>query len=241
MFSFSIKSQVDETQPYMFWHSVGLSTDMGEKMKFKLSILNSLSFSTGKYNFIQPKIAFSIDAGKRSDIDFGFKPIYSITNQSFNSRVFVTYAHRSKKNKFRFKNSLTAEFNFRQYSKFRERFYYAFNTYYRNTKWPLRIRPYGTLKLYYYLNGNDLQYYDDKGEPTKVASPNGLHAFRYILGFKIYPSKKASMNFYYQGQKEFNTGTKFSNNINDLNPNSGSIRRDFYDFGVLGFSLFFSL
>ncbi len=237
----NINAQADETDALMFWHSIGMSSPMGEKMKFKLSLLNSLRMDRGEYNFLQPKVGFAFDVGRRQNIELGFKPIISLTrDQMFNPRFYIAYNRSVKLNTFfRMTNELTFEHNTQEYGKFKQRIYYDMGFYYRNLNLPLKLRPYTQMSLYYYLNGRPLQYYDNEGIPTEELKPNGLHALRYNLGVKIYPTNVISMSFNYKGQREFNIGNK--RNINSLNPNTGSIRRDFYHFNVVGVSIFFSL
>ena len=139
------------------------------------------------------------------------------------------------------RNSMTAEHHFTQRSKFQQRYYYRLDLYYRNTKLPWRLRPFLDQKLYWYSGGKPLQYYYADGEPAKLESPDGLHAYRIKTGLKLYPSDNFLLSVYYLKQKEFNTELFGSRDINSINPNSNSIRRTFYNFSVIGLSCTYKL
>jgi hypothetical protein len=93
---------------------------------------------------------------------------------------------------------------------------------YDNKKWPLKFEPFGQMILYYYLNGEPQLYYDDLGSYNGYFSPNGLHRYRFRVGFKIKPFKalpKFDFMLYYAGQKEFNLTGLGGHEINYTRPN----------------------
>ncbi len=246
-FSFSINSQITETDHQMFWGSFGLHKKLSKDVSLNYYQINSFNLNTGQINFIQSDIGLNLKLANHWSTGINYTPTFSIDNIAGNQLVY----HRlSAKLKFRhkivrhlyMKNYLVAEYHFTQRAKWQERFYFRFDLEYKNKhKMPWKLKPYISQKLYWYQNGRLLQYYNPNGDKTLLASPNGLHAYRLKTGFKLYPSEKWSFNFYFLKQKEFNTKLFGSKDINNLNPNSGRIRRSFYDFKVWGLSVGYKL
>lgn len=244
--SFSLIAQITETDNTMFWTTLGVNKKLNDKFRISYYQLHSLSLAEPRFNFIQPDLELNYEINKKWDIAVSYTPTFSLDdvqgNQLIYHRVSADLKLSSKLGKrLRIRNSITAEQHFTQRSKFKQRYYYRFDIYYRNTKWPWRLRPFATQKLYWYANGRDLQYYDESGNKTDLISPDGLHAYRLKAGLKFYPSKDFNFSIYYQKQKEFNSGILGSRDINSLNPNSNNIRRPFYDFSVIGISCNYKL
>ena len=192
-------------------------------------------------NFIQTEVNLQYRLSSRWQAYVEYCPTFSLDDIPDNQllyhrvragvRLYTPWAAH-----FRMYNSWHAEHNFTQRSKFAQRYYYVNDFYYRNASWPWKLRPYLNQRLYWYQNGKELQYYDDFGIRTDRTSPNGLHAYRFQFGMKLYPSANLNLNIFYMKQLEFNTGLFGTLDINSLNPNTGSIRRDFYNFSVIGIS-----
>jgi hypothetical protein len=223
----------------MLWTTFGVSKKLSDKFSLSYNQLHSLSLAETRFNFIQPDLEISYELSKKWDVALNYTPTFSLDdvpdNQLIYHRVSAEIKVSSKLGKrFRMKNSITAEQHFTERSKFKQRYYYRLDLYYRDTKLPWKLRPFITQKLYWYSNGRDLQYYDADGNKTDLTSPNGLHAYRVKAGIKLYPNNNFSFSVYFQKQKEFNSSILGSRDINSLNPNSNNIRRSFYDFSVIG-------
>ena len=242
----TINAQVVETNNTMLWTTLGVNKKLNDKFRISYYQLHSLSLAEPRFNFIQPDLELNYEISKNWDAAISYTPTFSLDeiqgNQLIYHRVSADIKLSSKLGKrIRIKNSITAEQHFTERSKFKQRYYYRFDIYYRNTKWPWRLRPFATQKLYWYSNGRVLQYYDSNGDKTDLTSPNGLHAYRIKAGIKLYPLDDFSFSVYFQKQIEFNSNVLGTRDINSLNPNSNKIRRPFYDFSVIGISCSYKL
>ena len=243
---FTANAQITESENIMLWTTLGINKKLDDKFSISYYQLHSLSLRDNRFNFIQPDLDISYELNKDWDVSIGYSPTFSLDlvkgNQLLYHRVSADIKLSTKLSKrFRMKNSVTAEYHFTERSKFKQRYYYRLDVYYRDTKLPWRLRPFLTQKLYWYSNGRLLQYYAIDGAKTDLVSPDGLHAYRLKAGIKLYPSDDFSFSIYFQKQKEFNTNIFGSRDINSLNPNSNKVRRAFYDFSVIGISCSYKL
>ncbi|PCI08381.1 MAG: hypothetical protein COB73_06960 [Flavobacteriaceae bacterium] len=241
--SITLSAQITETDKTMLWTTISVSKKINDKFSISYNQLNSVDLASPRFNFIQPDIRINYKITKKVIATVGYAPTFSLDQISGNQLVYHRVAGRIRLRtklgkRIRMSNSITAEHHLTQRSKFQQRYYYKLDLYYRNTSLPWRLRPYLTQKLYYYANGRDLQYYDDSGNMTDLKSPNGLHAYRIEPGIKFYPTKKFYFSVYYLRQIEFNAG---GSEISNLNPNTGNIRRPFYNFNVIGLKCGLSL
>jgi len=239
-------AQITETDNTMLWTTLGVNKKLNDKFSLSYYQLHSFSLKDSRFNFIQPDLEIEYELNKNWDASVGYSPTFSLDNVQGNQllyhRVSADIKVSTKLGKrIRMKNSITGEYHFTQRSKFKQRYYYRLDLYYRNTKLPWKLRPFITQKLYWYANGRDLQYYDANGTKTDLTPPNGLHAYRIKTGIKLYPMDDFSFAIYFQKQKEFNSTLFGGRDINSLNPNSNSIRRSFYDFSVIGISCSYKL
>lgn len=116
---------------------------------------------------------------------------------------------------------------------------------YDNKKWPLEFEPFAQMILYYYLGGESLIYYNTIGDIDGFYAPNGLHRYRYRIGFKIKPFavlKKMDLMLYVAGQKEFNMPGLGGHNINYSIPSNSiydkqKVNLPFNDYSILGFQI----
>jgi len=240
-------AQINETEKQMLWTTISLSKKINKKVKINYLQLHSVEMNTFKFNFIQPELSFNYKLKKKLTTSISYSPTFSLDGVTGNQLVY----HRiSGKIKLRTKlikriymsNSFVGEHHFTQRSKWKQRFYYRLDLEYKNNrKLPWKMKPFLSQKLYWYQNGRVLQYYDVAGDKTVLQSPNGLHAYRLKLGLKFYPIKKWNFTIYYLKQKEFNSSFLNTKEINSFNPNTGNIRRSFYDFKVFGLNLNYKL
>jgi len=243
LFAVFSNAQINETERTMLWTTFGVSKKVNDKLGISYNQLNSINLKGTGINFIQPDLAISYALTKKWAIGVNYTPTFSIDDVVGNQLVYHRISERVKLKtklgeRFRMRNYLVAEQHFTQRSKFKQRYYYRLNLYYRNTKLPWKLRPFINQKLYWYANGRDLQYYNSDGSKADKKAPNGLHAYRLQTGVKFYPTKKFSFMLYYLKQKEFNGS---GDDINSLNPNSNKIRRPFYDFSIIGISCQYKL
>ena len=242
-FTYISRAQITENHHQMIWTSFSLNKKISNKFNVNYFQLHSIDLNSSKLNFIQSKFSFNFKLQKHLNFSLGYSPTFSLDGVAGNQLVYHRVSARLRiKTKLPvhlyMKNSIVGEYHFTQRSKWQERYYYRLDLEYRNKHhMPWKMRPFISQKFYWYRNGRLLQYYDAGGNKTDLRSPNGLHAYRFQAGIKVYPIKKWHFTFYYLKQKEFNSSLFGSKEINSLNPNSGKIRRAFYDFAVLGFTL----
>lgn len=156
-------------------------------------------------------------------------------DQPARNRVDPRVRYRFKVGALRVSNQLRAEWHFPSRSKFQYRLRYALGLHAGDFGLPLRITPFITNELHYYLNGRPLNYRDSDGDIIVSQSPNGLHAHRIRIGVRMRPFKRANLSLSFMRQTEFNIGDRFRH-INVRDPRDGDILRAFNNFSVVSFS-----
>lgn len=162
--------------------------------------------------------------------------------------------------KFRLKQTVEGKFFTPRYQKFQTRLRYGVHFAYRKKDLPLRMRPFVSASVYYYLGGQEIYYgtgapmeeeetfegelEEEQAdiEPVEMeASPNGFHrAFlRAGVNFKPYKAKWApSITVYYAYSREFNLGgnalnVPIQNEVGEIE----RIQAPFNNYGVIGLQL----
>lgn len=236
-----LNAQVTETDKSMFWATASTGTKLSKKVSLSYEQLHSYDLTKGRINFIQPSLGVHYKPSKKWQLSFNYIPTISIdenpNNQLLYHRVRVRARHYTRVNKrFRMYNSINAEHNFNQFSKYQQRIYLRNDFYYRNNSLPWRLRPFIEQRLYWYQGGRDLQYYSEDGAKLEKVAPNGLHAYRGKIGVKLYPIKNLNFSLYLLKQEEFNTSLFGAKDINSPNRKKNKIRRKYYDYTVFGLS-----
>ena len=152
------------------------------------------------------------------------------------NRLTVRFNALAKIDGFRINNTLRAEWNSPERSKYEYRIRYAFRIYNRKWKLPLKARPFINNEFQYYLSGKLLWYRDETGERVIQQSPDGLHAHRVTLGVRFRLMKRTYMTVSCMKQTEFNLGNEYRR-INVEDPRNGRIRRRFNNFSVFNFNV----
>lgn len=239
-------AQVQETSRSMIWGSFYVNKKFNKTFRMSYNQINSLDLQSGRINFIQSDIGLKIRPSKRWLIGIHYVPTFSIDNVQSNQLVYNRLTLKLRftqkiNRRIYLKHRWAGEHHFTQRSKWQQRFFYQLILEYRNKRMPWKMRPFIAQKIYWYQNGRLLQYYDTNGNKTDLLPPNGLHAYRLRTGLKFYPNKHLRIKVFYMMQKEFNSNLFGGNEINSLNPNSGKIRRPFYNFNVWGLTIGFKL
>ncbi|MFH6771050.1 DUF2490 domain-containing protein [Gaetbulibacter aestuarii] len=246
LFGLLSRAQVRETETTMLWTLLGVNADLNDKFDLSYYQLHSFSFNSSSLNFIQPDLELGYDLAPDWDVKLGYSPTFSLDGVAGNQLVYHRISARVRLSshlgrRFRMKNALVAEQHFTQRSKFKQRYYYRLDLYYRDTDLPWRLRPFVNQRFYYYANGQKLQYFNTDGEPTAYESPNGFHAYRLQIGVKVYPIDHFNFSIFYLKQKEFNSRLFNSRDINTIDPNTNTVSRKFYDFTTIGLSCSYNL
>ncbi|WP_350284813.1 DUF2490 domain-containing protein [uncultured Croceitalea sp.] len=161
-------------------------------------------------------------------------------DQQARNRLETRFRLSQRWGKLRIAHTLRPEWHFPERSKFEYRIRYSLGLHAGNWGLPLKITPYITNELHYYLDGRPFQYRDSAGDKLVRQSPNGLHAYRIRLGVRFRPFKRASANISFMRQREFNIGSPYRS-LNVTDPRNGEVKRGFNNFSVLSFSFFYRI
>ncbi len=230
--------------------------------KIYIDNFNLMCFDSRRhiFNFMQNDLTFNYKVTKTFILMFGdaiyinnWSPQYlkAYRNQISLGAIYFHRPTIGAKYKFNFTKRLELEENvtFQYFTpsmeKYHSRITLGSKLSYDNRKWPLEFEPFAQMILYYYLNGEPINYYNSEGGLDGYYSPNGLHRYRYRLGFKIKPVKawkKFDLMLYVAGQKEFNLPGLGGHNINYTTPTKDladkqSTSLPFNDYSILGFQL----
>jgi hypothetical protein len=125
-------------------------------------------------------------------------------------------------------------------SNFRFRFLIDHKLYFKNKWMPLKATPYMAHRIFWFLGGKPLQYWNGLEKHVKQA-PNDLHRYRMTAGVRAKATKYVSLNLFYVFQKEFNVGWAPYREINVRNPISNRYNRSFSDHVTWGFSVGYTI
>ncbi|MBQ4819293.1 DUF2490 domain-containing protein [Aquimarina sp. MMG016] len=155
-------------------------------------------------------------------------------DQEARNRVTARFGLNMRLGKVRFNNNLRGEWHFPERSKFEYRLRHGLRIHRGSWGLPWKTTPFINNEVHYYLSGKPLQYRDEEGEKVVKQSPDGLHAYRFTIGIRFRPFKRANASLSYMRQTEFNIGSKYRE-INVVDPRNGRVRRSFNHFSVLMF------
>lgn len=230
--------------------------------KIYIDNFNLMCFDTRhhNFNFMQNDLTFNYKINKRLILMLGnaiyinnWSPQYlkAYRNDiSFGAIYFnrptagIKYKHNFTK-KLELEENMTFQYFTPSMEKYHARITLGSKLTYDNKKWPLEFEPFGQMILYYYLNGEPISYYNADNIFAGYYSPNGLHRYRYRLGFKIKPIKawkNMDLMLYLAGQKEFNIPFLGGHNINysttaDSYTSKQRVLMPFNDYSIFGFQI----
>ena len=230
--------------------------------KIYIDNFNLMCFDSRRhiFNFMQNDLTFNFKINKRLILMLGdaiyannWSPQYlkAYPNKIAFGAIFFNRPTIGIKYKYNFTRKLELEENMTfQYftpsmEKYHARITLGSKLTYDNKKWPLEFEPFTQIILYYYLGGEPMLYYSDDGSFDGYYSPNGLHRYRFRLGFKIKPVKawkNLDLMLYVAGQKEYNIPWLGGHDINFSTPTQGLTDKQrtslpFNDYSILGFQI----
>lgn len=238
------------------WFDYTLEYNFKKSYTFGFNQIFSMNTSPYRLGFIQNDFGFDYRIKRRMYIGVGyvwtlFKDSKSLRERygldpniigmlDFN-RIYLDYSY--KHDFFSKRVALKHKFSFQYFwpelRKYQYRITYAFKFYFRFKNFLWNGVPYLENKFYVYLDGIPANYYDIvTGEIVKTSPPNGLHRYRIKAGVRFKPTKKrfyVTPYFFYQ--REFNTGLLPGNDLQIINPNTGSFSYTFNNYFVAGISL----
>lgn len=226
------------------WTTLNLSKRLGKENWLSFGVLQSFTIQGGARNYSQPSFRWRHRLAKPWNLYLSYAPTISYqagkpSRMAHRVRGEIRYSNRF--GPWALRNSLNAEYHFPVRNKFRYRFFHTAQLTYRNDKWPLGLRPYFQTRLYYYLGGRSIEYFDENTEDIVAAAPDGFHGFRTILGLRMRASKALTLNLTYLNHREFNTSFLGGNPLNTLDPDSDRRRNQFFNFKSIGLSLSFRI
>lgn len=228
LFSAEMKAQ-DLDEGSNLWTSNYVFVRLNSRLSIDNFSLSSFNLQRGgQFGFFQNETGFNFDLNRSnrvfvtySNAQYNFRSIYrdlydlepNVFNRFTVHRFGIGYQHRHRFNRnWRMANKLVAQYYIPTLEKYRFRWMYVNTLEYRHRKLPMDLRPFTQLYLYYYSGGLDFEYAssepNEEGEFFELASPNGLHRFRWRGGFSFKPVPAwdfLSVKAYFALQREFNT------------------------------------
>ena len=250
------------------WYGSYVYQKISNKFFFDAYLLYSFDAFNHTFSFNQNDLSINYKLNSKQSIYAGYtqsfykwQPFYNKYNKtisplqtiSFN-RVFVGYKYRLNIfPQLRLRNNFGSQYYFTQLEKYQFRFSYKGKLYWLNKNWPMKLKPFTQVSLYYYQNGIPIIYYDNQGNISSFKSPNGLHRYRLKFGISLKPVKKIKqlgITVYYAIQREFNL-KGFGNDLNVVRPGTtndivysftpqvSGVKNPFNNFNIFGFQINF--
>lgn len=228
---------------FKIWNSAGIDCELNNKLSFKYGHLLGMNANPFGIQFTQLDAEFLYKKGEHFTIGMGYKASYLKTSSSYTkyNRLYNELIFRHKLFKLPIKHSITSEFYFPRLPKYRYRFIYSFNYYFKNDFLPLKITPYIKGELQYYLGGAPISYYNADSLLIVKQSPNDFHRFRLSVGVTSKPFPNMRATFYYMYQQEFNTNLTQNRGINVLSKDKTYFKQPFNNYHVIGLELEFDI
>lgn len=242
LLNFNSMSQ-DLAAGFKLWQSTGLDWTITKKVSIKYAQLFAFNANPANFQFTQGDIELLYKTGKHLTIGAGYKPsLYKTTNSyKFYNRLYSEFIFRHKMLSLPLKHTLTVDYNFPKLPKYRYRFIYSMNYYFKNEVLPFGMTPYLKGEIYYYLGGYNISYYDDLSALIIKQRPNDFHRFRIGGGITSKPFPNLRATIYYLWQLEFNTPFTTNRNINVPSLDKLSIKAPFNNYSVVGLELEFDI
>jgi len=219
----------------------------------------------GRFGFFQNETGLNYDIDRSNRIlmtysngQYNFRSIYedlydkgpNVLNRFTIHRFGLGYQHRHRFNRnWRMANKLVAQYYIPTLEKYRFRWMYVNTLEFRHRKLPMDLRPFTQFYLYYYSGGLEFEYAseeaNEEGEFIRLASPNGLHRYRWRTGFSFRPIAQwdfLSIKAYFALQREFNTPWGNDLNVqqsfeNEEGELEGGLGLPFNNFRIYGLQL----
>lgn len=248
LISFSLAAQPGEQLPLYNWYTLGFKGRISKH--WQLSLSRQYSFPAqlkAVPKYYQDDIRITYRLGKRWEILGGWtylinKPTDS--RPSMKQRAAFAVGWRKSRHGWAFGSRLQAERHFQE-SRYDGRLIWTNRIAYNRLRLfhHIRIQPYLSGQLYYFLGGNGIRQYDESGEMIGRRSTYGLHRARFRSGLSIRPLSWLQLNLGYLYQTEFNTAHAYRHHhqINEVNPANGKISRAYQNYHAWTTSITFTI
>lgn len=215
--------QVDAPNEGKAWYGLSLSKKLNSRWSLQnFSLLGTRSFRHDFW-FFQNDLAVHFNVNRLVRVSLGYgHTLYRYSSWwrrhypqqpnfmnalSFHSLSAAIERRWDIGRKFRLTNDLIIRYYVPRFEKYETRLHYTVRFGYRKRDLPLGMKPFLQGAVYYYLNGEKTNYYDENFNRTSYASPDGVHRFRGKVGLNFRPAKEArgfSITLYYGINREFN-------------------------------------
>lgn len=239
---YSVKSQ-DLAHGFKLWGSAGLDWQINDKFSLKYAHLRGYNAQPTKLQFTQQDLEVLFKTGKLLTIGLGFKATFLKNSGLFqlNNRIYNELVFRHKFIKLPMKHTVTSEFYFPRYPKYKYRFFYSLNYYFKNNFLPYKMTPYLKGEIYYYMGGAKISYYDNNSAFIIRQAPNDFHRYRFGGGITSKPFPFMRATLYYLWQQEFNTNLTQNRGLNVLSKDKTYYKQPFNNYSVIGLELEFDI
>lgn len=227
------------------FHTFSIDMRLADRLTMGMGQLYATSIEPGNntLKFVQNLVDLEWRPARKWRLQAYWRPTYFHWSNGTWGWIHITgmrlrYVTRWHKRSLSY--SLRAERFSPTLSKYQYRFIGQVRHYLTKYRLPMKSALYVDGKLYYYLNGLPVNYYEN-GELVIRRSPNDFHRFRVMLGLRAKPSRAMRLNLFAMWNKEFNNPLTNYRDINVPNRTGTSILRDFNNYFVLGTSLSFRM
>jgi Protein of unknown function (DUF2490) len=231
----SLQAQSD----WLSWNTITVSSDLAKKWKasighsrvYKINNQFNNSFNQSQYNI-------TYQLSKKWSLQTGAQLTNSPDAPEFKKRIFLRVALNNKLFKvLSLTNSIRAEYNTLEETRFRERVILATRLALRKRLHFLNIQPSVSYSLYYNIGGNRIKYFDKSATLLAQHSPDGFHRGRLTFTLQSKINKLIFLSMYYMKQEEFNLLSSWNRKMNVPDPTRNRTLRPFNNFNAAGLTL----
>lgn len=238
LLSLPLVAQSDGT-PYRryHWYSVGVGSRIGQH--WRLSVSRQYSVDPEKnasLKYYQDDIRLTFRFHKRWELLGGWTYLVndpSDDQPAVKQRASLGLGWRKSRQGWAFGTRLIGERHFQE-TRYDGRFVWTNRLAYSRIRLfhRVRVQPWVSGQLYYFLGGSWIRQYDESGELVGRRPTYGFHRIRMRGGLSIRPLSWLEFNIGYLHQTEFNTphAYRFHHQIHEVNPGTGKVSRSFQNY-----------
>ena len=224
---------------WLSWNTITVSSDLTKS--WKASIGHSRIYKiNNQFNnsFNQSQFSITYQLSKKWSLQTGAQITTAPDAPDVKKRVYLRLALNNKLFKvLTLTNSIRAEYNTFEETRFRERVILATRLAMRKRLHFLKIQPSISYSLYYNIGGNSIKYFDKSAVVVAQHSPDGFHRGRLTLTLQSKINKLLFLSVYYMKQEEFNLLNSSTRKMNVLDPIRNRVLRPFNNFNAAGLTL----
>jgi long-subunit fatty acid transport protein len=202
LFSTQLQAQTE----WQNWNALEVQGSITSKIALRGNFLKANDLTNGyKPTFTQVAFQASYDYNRQWDFQGGVQFITPATSRETRTRLFVRAAHTTRiANRFTWTNSLRAETNSKEETRFRQRIIFTTRLGLRKRLDFLNLAPSVAYTMFYNIGGNPIRYYDQEAQLIARQTPDGFHRSRFTLNLNSKVNDYLRISLYYMRQQEFN-------------------------------------